>query len=87
MRRATVALMVLVFVCQIVVFIYRCASFKRLKKKTFPSMVGLSTIATSILFTAVAGTLVFFTESGIHEVCQAASLVCVYLYMATKGQL
>ena len=87
MRRIAVTLMMVVFVCQIVVFIYRCSSFYHLKKKTFPSMVGLSTIATSILFTAVAGTLVFFTESGIHEVCQAASLVCIYLYMATKGQL
>ena len=82
-----VVLMVALFVSELAVFLYQGTAFKHLKKMTFPNMVGLSTIATSILFTAVAGTLVLFTGNGVHEVCQAASWVCVFLYMATKGQL
>jgi hypothetical protein len=88
MRDVMLALMVLVVFSQIAIFIYRCIEFYRLKKKSFPNMVGLSAIGTSVLFTTAAGTLMFFfTESGIHEVCQAASWVCLLLYSATKGQL
>jgi hypothetical protein len=82
-----VGLIMVLLVTQLTVFVYRCVAFQQLKKKTFPYMVGLTLIGTSVLFTAVAGTLVFFTGSGEEAVCQAASWTCIILYMATKGQL
>jgi branched-subunit amino acid transport protein len=80
-------MVVVMFVIQIAVFIYRCFSFQQLKKKTFPTMVGLSAIATSALFTAVAGTMVFMNGNGVEAACAVSTWVCIVLYMATKGQL
>ena len=87
MQSITAALVVVMFVCQLAVFVYRCAMFQKLKKKTFPNMVGLSAIATSVLFTAVAGILVFFTGNGVNAVCQVTVWACIVLYMSTKAQL
>ena len=77
----------LMFVTQLAVFVYRCVAFQQLKKKTFPNMVGLSAIATSVLYTAVAGVLMFFTDNGVESVCEATVWACILLYMATKGQI
>jgi hypothetical protein len=77
----------LMFVTQLAVFVYRCIAFQQLKKKTFPNMVGLSAIATSVLFTAVAGVLVFFIKNGVESACEATVWACILLYMATKGQI
>ena len=83
----TVTLMMLILATELAVFFYRCIMFRELKKKKFPNIIGLSVIATSILFTVVAGTLMFFVGSGLEAVCDVTILLCIVVYMLTKGQL
>ena len=87
MRDITVGSMMGLLVTHLAVFVYRCIAFHQLKKKTFPSMVGMSAMTTSVLFTTVAATLVFFTGSGVEAVCEVATWTCLSLYMATKAQI
>ena len=86
-HEVVVALVIFLFVCQAAVTSYRYWHFRTLNRKTFPTLVGFSAIVTSTLFTAVAGTLVFFTKSGSGSACEVAILTCIFLYTATKGQI
>jgi hypothetical protein len=78
---------VFLFVCEVAVFIYRLQIFLDVKKKTYASAVGLSSIATSALFTAVAGILVLLTQTGDTLTCEITILTCIFLYTSTKFQL
>jgi len=82
-----VTLVIFLFVCQTAVTLYRYWHFRHLKRKTFPAVVGFSAIVTSTVFTAVAGTLVFFTKNGSGSACEVAILTCIFLYTATKAQI
>ena len=82
-------LIVFLFVCEMAVVIYRFQIMlaQKLKKQTYASVVGFSSIVTSALFTAVAGTLVLLTQHGDPVACEATILTCIFLYTATKFQL
>ena len=77
------------FLCEVSVVICRIRSsmLQKIKKQTYASIIGLSSIVTSALFTAVAGTLVLLTRSGDPVACEATILTCIFLYTATKFQL
>jgi hypothetical protein len=87
MNPLVLALIVLLFICELSVFIYRLQIFLDVKKKTYAGLVGISSIATSALFTAVAGTLVLLTQSGDALTCEITILTCIFLYTSTKFQL
>ena len=79
-----------VFFCLIVgssVLLYRISALQQLQKKTFPIYVGISGIATSVLFTFVVCVLVFYNSSGVDVVCTIGIYLCIVLYVATKAQL
>jgi hypothetical protein len=74
-------------ICQIAVLVFRLTAFSGQQKKTFPTMIGLSGIATSVLFTTAAVSLVIFTNSGESMVCTFAVWTCILLYTGAKAQL
>jgi hypothetical protein len=74
-------------ICQIAVLVFRLTAFCGQQKKTFPTMIGLSGIATSVLFTTAVVSLVIFTNSGKSMVCTFAVWTCILLYTGAKAQL
>lgn len=80
-------LVLLLLVCEILLVGYRCKIFNQLKKKTFPTMIGLSAMFTSAVFTAMAVILMFLFDRGEPVVCQLSALSCIFLYAGTKLQL
>jgi hypothetical protein len=82
-----VVLVLFMFACQLVVALYRFVMLRSLKKKTIPTLVGFAAIVTSTLFTAIAGTLMFFMNEGNILACEVTILTCIFLYAATKTLL
>ena len=77
----------LLFLCQAAVFMFRFLVFLGSWRKTFATAVGVSSIFTSVLFTLVAITLTFLTQHGNELACEAAILTCDFLYTGAKAQL
>jgi hypothetical protein len=78
---------VMLFACEGALLVYRFNLFMKRQSKTVASIMGISTIATCVLFTGVAAVLIVLTQKGNPIACEAAIVTCVFLYTATKGQL
>jgi hypothetical protein len=77
------------FLWEAAVFLYRVMALKGQSRSISPAtMIGLSAIVTSILFTASALVMICLTDFAVSSMnCDAAILTCVVLYTATKAQL